>query len=297
MLVPHGTESSRSISFSERGIRRAAMAAAVCIVATLVAYGALVSRLSSPGSVLASASDSVPSEVSALRLRLSRLNSHIDNIRLRESRLRADVSAPLADVSLWRRLMRLASGDSPTTVITGRDSAARELTHVSQVADSLIDRAGDVSLKFATLADSVNEHRRSPPQEQFSPTPQWLSTALAAGRLPGGVKVARMGDAVGIAAPAGTLLLSPAPGRVVRVVSDASGGQQLYIDHEDGYRSMYVNCGEVLVREGEQVARSQVIARTRLSPKDPTAMLRFELRRGNRTVAPTAIAEGWGRED
>lgn len=295
MLVPHGTEASRSFSFSERGLRRAAVIVGIAAVTMMAAYGVLVARLSSPVRV-ASGGDTEPTEVSALRQRLSRLEGHIDNIRLRESRLRADVSAPLPDVSLWRRLMRLASGDRPTGASSVRDSSTRELTHVNRVADSLIDRAGDVSMKFASLADSVDENRRTPRLGQFSPTPQWLATALAAGRLPGGVKVARMGDAVGIAAPAGTLLLSPAPGRVVRVFSDPAGGQQLYIDHEDGYRSIYINCGEVLVREGEQVARSQVIARTRLSPKDPTAVLRFELRRGNRTVAPTAIAEGWGKD-
>jgi hypothetical protein len=259
------------------------------------AYGVFVARLSSTVRV-ASSGETEPTEVSALRQRLSQLEGHIDSIRLRESRLRADVSAPLPDVSLWRRLIRLASREAPAKAGSVRDSAARELTHVNRVADSLIDRAGDVAMRFSTLADSIEGSRGVPRLGQFSPTPQWLAAALAAGRLPGGVRVARMGDAVGIAAPAGTLLLSPAPGRVVRVFRDPSGGQQLYIDHEDGYRSMYVNCGEVLVREGELVARSQVIARTRLSPKDPTAVLRFELRRGNRPVAPTAIAEGWGRE-
>ncbi|HKJ87154.1 MAG TPA: M23 family metallopeptidase [Gammaproteobacteria bacterium] len=67
---------------------------------------------------------------------------------------------------------------------------------------------------------------------------------------------------VDIAAPPGTPVRAPAPGRV-RLAAEGLyfSGETLVIDHGHGLASSYMHLERILVREGEYVRRGQIIAR------------------------------------
>lgn len=62
--------------------------------------------------------------------------------------------------------------------------------------------------------------------------------------------------------PVGTLIVAAARGVVRRVDREPVGGRFLWIDHGGGYATVYQHLSEALVREGQEVARGEVIARS-----------------------------------
>ncbi|MFK8001229.1 MAG: M23 family metallopeptidase, partial [Polyangiales bacterium] len=61
--------------------------------------------------------------------------------------------------------------------------------------------------------------------------------------------------------PIGTPVLSPAPGRVVRVVNEFNrGGLKIFVDHGDGLMTCCAHLGRALVTEGDVLSRAQPMA-------------------------------------
>jgi len=69
-------------------------------------------------------------------------------------------------------------------------------------------------------------------------------------------------NGVDVAAPTGTPIVAPAPGRIVLVHPDMFyTGKSVMIDHGHGLSSIYVHMSKISVKEGERVKRGQEIGR------------------------------------
>ena len=64
-------------------------------------------------------------------------------------------------------------------------------------------------------------------------------------------------DGLDIAGPNGTEIYAAAEGTVTSTVGN---GNHIIIDHGDGLRTLYAHCDKLLVKEGEKVAKGQLIA-------------------------------------
>lgn len=69
-------------------------------------------------------------------------------------------------------------------------------------------------------------------------------------------------NGIDIAAPIGTDVLAAADGVVGSVYSTATGGKQVVVVHDNGWKSGYAHLSEQLVRTGDHVAQGQVIAKS-----------------------------------
>lgn len=67
-------------------------------------------------------------------------------------------------------------------------------------------------------------------------------------------------NGIDIAAPIGTPVVAPWDGIVAKVYSNAAGGNQLIIDHDNGYRTGYAHLSRALVQVGDRVTRGQQVA-------------------------------------
>ena len=91
----------------------------------------------------------------------------------------------------------------------------------------------------------------------------------------------------------GKPIRASAAGVVVYSGSGLRGyGQMLIIKHSRTYLSAYAYNSQLLVREGRQVRRGQVIARMGRKPGDNRAMLHFEVRRYGKPVNPITVLNG-----
>jgi len=92
---------------------------------------------------------------------------------------------------------------------------------------------------------------------------------------------------VDLAAQEGEDIRAAAGGVVLRAGARGGYGDAVEIDHGGGVTTLYAHASELLVREGEQVAPGQPIARVGQTGRATGSHLHFELREGGRPVDPS----------
>jgi len=91
---------------------------------------------------------------------------------------------------------------------------------------------------------------------------------------------------VDVAAPRGTQITAPAPGRVSFVGRKFGFGLVVEIDHGNGVSTRYAHCGKALVSEGTQVLRGVPIATVGTSGLSTGPHLHYEVLVNGRQVDP-----------
>jgi murein DD-endopeptidase MepM/ murein hydrolase activator NlpD len=91
---------------------------------------------------------------------------------------------------------------------------------------------------------------------------------------------------VDVAAPRGTQITAPAPGRVSFVGRKFGFGLVVEIDHGNGVTTRYAHCGSALVSEGARVQRGVAIATVGTSGLSTGPHLHYEVLVNGRQVDP-----------
>jgi murein DD-endopeptidase MepM/ murein hydrolase activator NlpD len=91
---------------------------------------------------------------------------------------------------------------------------------------------------------------------------------------------------VDVAAPRGTRIVAPAPGRVSFVGRKFQFGLVVEIDHGGGIMTRYAHCRSALVKVGDQVKHGQTIARVGSSGLTTGPHLHYEVLVSGRAVDP-----------
>ena len=98
---------------------------------------------------------------------------------------------------------------------------------------------------------------------------------------------------VDLAAQEGEDIRAAAGGVVLRAGARGGYGDAVEIDHGGGVTTLYAHASELLVREGEQVAPGQPIARVGQTGRATGSHLHFELREGGRPVDPARALKNY----
>jgi lipoprotein NlpD len=111
----------------------------------------------------------------------------------------------------------------------------------------------------------------------------------ASGRLSNGYSESAALKGIGIAGKTGQPVMAAAPGKVVYSGSGLRGyGKLVIIKHNKEYLSVYAHNSELLVKEGQNVARGQKIAEMGGTDAD-IVKLHFEIRRYGKPVDPLKL--------
>ena len=137
----------------------------------------------------------------------------------------------------------------------------------------------------ATVARVEPKPEAAPPAKA-APDPEAIEFIWPAkGRLLAGFSEPNS-KGVDIAGRLGDPVLAAAPGRVMYTGTGIRGyGKLIVIKHDNGFNSVYAHNREILVKEGQAVARGQKIAELGDSDAD-TPKLHFEIRKSGRPVDP-----------
>jgi murein DD-endopeptidase MepM/ murein hydrolase activator NlpD len=274
LVVPHGSDSPRSISLSETLIKRLAIcASAVGLVAAMgvgvaLSHVALKLRHNDDRSLLGS--------VTIMQARLDSLDDTLRAITHRDQQIR--LLAGLSSDS--------AHGDStgPTLAI-GRVS---EMTvSSSSDIDGMIKRANSLAASFAevsgTLAHNSERMARIP---SIMPTAGWLSSNFSLSRFHPILHYARPHEGIDVSAPMGAPIVAPAGGIVQRVTWETGYGNVLEIDHGDGIVTKYAHCSKIVVRPGQKVKRGQIIANVGSTGLSTGPHVHYEIHVNGKVVDP-----------
>lgn len=277
LVVPHGSDSPRSFSLSEKLVRRLAVCASVVVLVATMGVGVAFSRVALKlGNAVgrgASAGD-----LSLMQARLDSLDDTLRAISRRDQQIRllaglsADSTAPHGDST------------GPTLTIGGvREMAVSSSTDI----DGMIKRANSLAASFAevsgTLAHNSEKMARIP---SIMPTAGWLSSAFSLSRFHPILHYARPHEGIDVSAPMGAPIVAPAGGVVQRVTWETGYGNVLEIDHGDGIITKYAHCSKIVVRPGQKVKRGQIIANVGSTGLSTGPHVHYEIHVNGKVVDP-----------
>ncbi len=88
-------------------------------------------------------------------------------------------------------------------------------------------------------------------------------------------------------ANSGVNIISSGTGTVISIEDDADYGNRIIIDHENGYKSIYRNSGEVLVKTGDKLGKGYILFSVGNSNKD----LGYQIMYNEEYIDPSTIIE------
>jgi murein DD-endopeptidase MepM/ murein hydrolase activator NlpD len=153
--------------------------------------------------------------------------------------------------------------------------------------NALERRARLLGESLAEASDSLmahNELLQSTPS--ILPTAGVLSSRFSASRLHPIFHEALPHEGIDISAPLGTPILAAAKGVVTFAGWMAGLGNTVEIDHGFGYVTRYGHASKILVREGQEVFRGDVIAQVGSTGLSTSPHLHYEVRVGGKAVNP-----------
>ena len=281
MVVPHGSDSPRSYSISERAVRAAlyvgamlGLMAAIGLGTAIATTGRFISGAVRPTE--ANAMSSHPRDMSEVAKRMASLRDTLEVIRKREAQIRLLAGLPATDSAA--RILATAQ-DSLA------DSAARGLPHAD--VEALIERADQLSARFAAVTDSLERNaQRFASVPSIIPTPGWLTSQFSRSRNHPLLHISRPHEGIDVAAPMGAPIIAPASGVVMRVGYENGYGNTLEIDHGNGIVTRYAHCSRIDVKGGQRVTRGQTIAAVGSTGLATGPHLHYEIHINGKVVNP-----------
>lgn len=208
-------------------------------------------------------------------------------------------------------LLMLAAGCAPASVKSPSQPARQGFYHVVKPGENLfrIAKAYDLTYEELARANGIRDPRRIVAgQKVFVPargqqrrpdipvtapgeSPTETDTVFVwpvSGSLNSGFGPRGSGfhDGVDIAAPEGTPIRAVEHGEVIYSDQLRGYGKMVIIRHSGGIVSVYAHNQVNLVREGQQVARGEIIARVGSTGRVTGPHLHFEIRKNNLAQDP-----------
>lgn len=290
LVVPHGSDSPRTFTLTERALRiGSAFAATVGIIAA-VGIGVLVSTIGMPTSRIAQRENKLLSqELVDLKVRLRHLQDTLGVIGKHEERVRLLAGLPPVD----SQVAQVGIGGPGMPVVTD-DPLYRTNPTLGRMAfdtridlDKMLRRANMLAKSFADVSDSLTvHHERFQRIPSIMPTAGWLSSHFTRSRFHPILHVNRPHEGIDVSAPMGAPIVAPAAGVVVRVGREAGYGLVLEIDHGNGIVTKYAHCSRVMVKKGQRVKRGQDIAAVGNSGLSTGPHLHYEIHINGKVVDP-----------
>ena len=279
MVVPHGSDSPRSFSVSERAVRAGVYVGSVTLLIALVGLG---TTIASTGRLIsaairptdANAMSSKPRDVAEVARRVASLRDTLNVIRKREAQIRLLAGLPATD-----------SGVTSTNGLATAGDSAPGPIHAD--VETLIQRADLLSARFAAVTDSLERNaQRFASVPSIMPTAGWLTSQFARSRKHPLLHISRPHEGIDVSAPMGAPIIAPASGTVVKVGRENGYGNVVEIDHGNGIVTRYAHCSRIDVRHGQRVTRGQSIAAVGSTGLSTGPHLHYEIHINGKVVDP-----------
>lgn len=292
LVVPHDSESPRQFHLSERAVHFLAGALGVAGLMVLAAGVMLFSPWATPGARLVTRENlRLAREVAVLDSALTTLGDSVASLAEREAQFRQ-----IAGIELMEPPGSTPVVDAPAPTQIATASMERRVRPFEQFfgdratrpdVDALLQSANELSSSFAIVYDSMAakiERLRNTPS--LMPTRGWLTGAFTSARLHPILHEMRPHAGIDVSAPAGTAIVAPAAGTIVKVGREGGYGNIVEIDHGNGILTRYAHCSRIIARRGQRVERGQLIAMVGNTGLSVGPHLHYEIHVDGKAVDP-----------
>jgi murein DD-endopeptidase MepM/ murein hydrolase activator NlpD len=273
VIVPSDNEGARTYSVTEGGRKAILWGVGVAAAMVMAAGVYLFTPYATPANQMMMAENArLKAQLEGIDDRLLALADTIDEITARDRQIRALADMPddtsviaaaeaLQGAPLDQRLL-------PREVAVLPSAPARKpfLNRLGfgdnrGAIDEMSRRATDLAQSFRAVSDTLTRNlERIANTPSIMPTSGWLSSHFSASRLHPILHENRPHEGIDVSAPRNAPIIAPANGRVRNVGFESGYGNTFEIDHGNGIVTKYAHCSRIVVRNGQIVARSQLIA-------------------------------------
>ena len=306
VIVPPDNERTRTIRIGPR--ERRALLAGAGTVAALVATATVIlfTPYGTPGAwVVARENARLRTELGQIDKRLVALGDTLTALGMRDQQLRllAGLPADTAAVLLGNN-SPAAPAQEGSTAPAGLAGAPRfpkpflgRLGFASRPdVEGVIQRATDLAASFRAVSDTLTTNfERLASTPSIMPTVGWLSSHFSQSRFHPVLHESRPHEGIDVSAPMGAPIIAPAAGRVLSVGLEPGYGKTLEIDHGNGIVTRFAHCSRILVREGQAVTRSMLIATVGNTGLSTGPHLHYEVHVNGKAVDPLKYVVQPGR--
>jgi biotin carboxyl carrier protein len=286
LVVPHGSDSPRTYSLSQRGLKAITIAAGVLGAVATICVAIVALQVAVPSLRVGFArNEALGESVAALQSRLDFMADTLAAIERRDQQIRLLTGLPVDSASL-------SFADGPEELVsndplTSPSSVGLVTANAGVEVDQLIRRANSLAASFAEVSDTLARHMdRLAHTPSIMPTAGWLSSAFSRSRFHPILHIARPHEGIDVSAPMGAPIVAPAAGTVIRVGRERGYGNILEIDHGNGIVTKFAHCSRILVRRGQHVKRGQEIAAVGNTGLSTGPHLHYEIHVNGRVVNP-----------
>ncbi|MGI9952197.1 peptidoglycan DD-metalloendopeptidase family protein [Moorellaceae bacterium AZ2] len=193
----------------------------------------------------------------------------VEEIKAERERIAAKKAALEAERDGVAKLKRQADGER--ALLASRQAEKRQLLarveeekkRVAQALDELEALSRQIAAKIRAIQEQ-NRRQLGPrgTSQLLWPLRGYTSISSPFGwRIHPLLKTQRFHSGIDVPAPIGTEVLAAEDGQVISTGYLGAYGNHIIIDHGGGFSTMYAHLSAILVREGQEVKRGQVIGR------------------------------------
>lgn len=268
LIVPSDNERTRSFSIDESGRKAALWAAGICAAVVVAATVHLFTPFTTPAARLMMADNArLRAELESIETRLTALVDTLNQLDERDRQLRSLVGLESDSVAV-AGLEQADSASSRVAAYLPSAPARKPFLNrlgfgrdVGTEIDDMTRRATALTRSFRAVNDTLTRNlERLAATPSIMPTVGWLSSRFLASRFHPVLHENRPHEGIDVSAPMGAPIVAPAGGRVRAVGYEPSYGNTFEIDHGHGIVTRYAHASRILVRNGQYVARGQLIA-------------------------------------
>ncbi len=290
MIVPHGSDSPRTIPVTERGVRTIAWVGGLLSLFFVGGVGYAVTQLGTPAAIaVESENRALSGELAYLQSRVKELQDTIGSIGKRDEQIRLLAGLPSVDSDV-----REAGIGGPGSPDLAHDPLYQQNRSLGKKAfgarvelDALLRRANVLLASFAEISDTLARHAdRLASTPSIMPTTGWLSSNFSRSRQHPLLHISRPHEGIDVTAPMGAPIVAPASGVVVRAGTEPGYGRVIEIDHGNGIVTKYAHCSRLVAPRGKRVTRGEVIAMVGNSGISTGPHLHYEIHVNGRVVDP-----------
>jgi murein DD-endopeptidase MepM/ murein hydrolase activator NlpD len=196
-------------------------------------------------------------------------------------------SAQLAEQAAAEQLAAaVASGEESLAAL---ESASQTVADEQATLEQRTADAKETKAEYAQSKEKAQVYKESLAETRQPPMAKGTYRLTARFGQTGGYWSSGVHTGLDFAGPVGTPIMAAASGKVVSAGYEGAYGNQIIIDHGDGYQTTYNHLSAIGVSVGDKVTTGDKIGKRGSTGNSTGAHLHFEVTKGGKFVDP----EGW----